>query len=886
MRAGDVPRWAEWLFALAIRAHPRGFRERYGPEMRAFLSDGWRHAPSGHARIHHLARSLASAVLTGVRQRVRGGGAGESGGRRASDAWRLDLRHAVRGLVRRPALGALVVLALALGVGANAAVFGTLYSAVLAPLPYEAPEQLVRLYQFETEERAESEQLGGFLTLPAVTHYRENARTLSSFAAVYTYSPEGMDLTGAGRAERLRVLRTGADYFDVLRVTPRRGRAYRRDEERADARVVVVSSALAERIDATVQLDGVTYDVIGVMPEGFEDPLMGGVDVWHPLDLPVGGYETWQWDNHYLSAIARLAPGRTLEEAQAEIEHLSRLQGEFSQRAAEYTGHLVPLHTDVVGRSDTLLAMLMGAVGLLLLLTLVNVSVLLVALSLDRSHEVAVRTALGSPRSRLARQYLFEGTLLAVAGSAAGALVAIPLQRVLVATAPAGALDRAAVAPVWPILLFGLLAALFAGAVFGIAPIANLRRVDPTGALRQGGRGSDSRVAARVRQGLVIAQVALALVLLIGAGVLVKSLERLRSLELNLRPANVLTFEANLPASRYGEAESQWRLRDGLASGLSGVPGIRAVGAISTLPVTGRAFTWGTREAVGEDEATGPWVPADQRVVSGDAFEVLGIPLVHGRTFGPQDDANAPLRIVVNEAHAKAMFGGAEEAVGRGVRIGGARREVIGVVADVPVTVRGEVAPMVYHSDRQFVQSWTRSLVNLVTTEPGATNVLGAITAEVARLDPDLVVYRPRPLEEVIGTGRGREQFAARLLTGFAGLAVGLSALGLYGILAHAVRRRRREIGIRLALGAEARSVLGLVVRQGLGTALVGVLIGTAGAWMATRALAAFVFGVEVRDPAVFAGAAVMMVAVAFASSAVPALRAIRVRPVETFRSD
>jgi putative ABC transport system permease protein len=886
MSSRGVPRWAELLLGIALKAHPRAFRARYGAEMRAYFRDTWQQLPGSTARLGHLVRSVASSVSTGLRQRIMSSVPGEVPELGASDVWRLDLKHAVRGIVRRPALGSLVVLALALGVGANAAVFGTLYSVVLAPLPYAESDRLVRLYQYDAESPSESSELGGYLTLPAATHYREHARTLAALAPVYTYSPEGVDLTGVGRPERLRVMRIGADYFDVLGVRPQSGRGFRRDEERADARVIIVSAATAERIGETAVLDGVTYDVVGVMPSSFEDPLMGAIDVWLPLDLPTGGYETWQWDNHYLSAIARLAPGRTLGEAQAEIEHISRLQGEFSARAADFTGQLVPLHGDVVGQSETLLAMLMGAVGLLLLLTLVNVSVLLVALSLDRSHEIAVRTALGSPRSRLARQYLFEGTLLAVAGSAAGALVAVPLQRVLVATAPAGALDRAAVAPLWPILLFGLLAALVAGAVFGITPLANLRRVDPTGALRQGGRGTDSRFAGRIREGLVITQVAMALVLLIGAGVLVKSFERMRSLDLNLRATNVLTFEANLPAARYEEVEAQRRFREELGNALAARPEIRAVGAISRLPVTGRAFVWGTRKAVGENEAEGNWVPADQRVVSGNVFEVLGIPLIRGRTFGPQDDANAPPRIVTNEAHARAMFGSAEAAIGQGVRIGGARREVIGVVADVPVTVRGEVAPMVYHTARQFSQFWSRSLVHLVATEPRATNVLAGITADVARLDAELVVFRPRELADVIGTGRGRELFAARLLTAFAGLAVGLSALGLYGILAHAVRRRRREIGIRLALGAEPRSVLGMIVRQGLGTAVIGVAIGVAGAWIATRALVALVFGVEVRDPTIFAGAAAAMLAVAAVASALPAMRATRVRPVETFRTE
>lgn len=876
MRAG---RWADLLFALTLRAYPLPFRTAYGEEMVACFRDGWQAAPGSRARMVHVLRAAVSNIVSGLGQRrsKRGGTAGGRG------VWRLDLRHAIRSLTRHPGLASLIVATLAIGVGANAAVFGALYSVVLDPLPYPEPDRLVRIYQVNT---GESDWFGGFLTLPALVDYRENARALSGIAAVYTYEPEGVDLTGAGRPERLRALRVGADYFDMLGLRPVRGRVFGRDEERADTRVAIVNGALADRLGEKATLNGITFDIIGVLPAGSEDPIMGAVDVWLPLDLPVGGYEDWQWDNHYLSAIGRIAPGRTLEEARAEIAHLSRLQGERVPEAADLVGQVVPLHADVVGESDTLLGILMGAVGLLLLLTFVNVGVLLVARSLDRTHEVAVRTALGSPRSRLARQYLFEGLLLALAGSIAGAAVALPLQRVLVATAPAGALDRALVVSPWPILGFGVAAAVVAGLVFGIAPAASLRRVDPTGALRQSGRSSDRRIAVRLREGLVVMQVALALMLLIGAGVLVKSLERLRALELNVRTENVITFEAHLPDARYVDMDAARRFRDEFQRRIEALPGVRAAGAITTLPVTGRAFVWGARRAVGDNETEGDWLPADQRVIAGDAFAVLGIPVLQGRVFGAEDGADATPRVVIGEAFAKTMFGSAAQAVGQGVRIGGERREIIGVVADVPVTARGEVAPMVYHSDAQFSPSWSHDMIHLVAMEPGAAPVLPRIAAELAALDPDLVLHQARELGGVIGAGRARERFAARLLSGFAVLAIALSALGLYGILAHAVRRRRREIGIRLALGADGRSVLGMVVRQGLTTAATGLVIGVAGAWIATRALGALVFGVGVRDGWVFAGAAATMAVVAALASALPALRAARVDPIETFRAE
>lgn len=867
------------LFRVASRAHPRAFRERYGAEMRAYFEEGLRAQGNWRARQAHVLRSVAGAVAAGVRQRMkRGDGAAGNGG----DGWRLDLKHAFRSLQRRPALASLVMLTLAVGIGANAAVFGALYSVVLSPLPYAAPERLVRLYQDYIGEEGSS----GYLTLPALVHYRDHAQTLSGVAGVYTYNPEGADLTGSGRPERIRVLRVSADYFPVLGVSPAMGRAFRRDEERADVPVLIASAALSERIGETAVLDGVTHDVIGVMPRAFEDPLMGEVDAWLPLDLPTGGYESWQWDNHYLSAIARLAPGHTVAEARAEIAHLSLLQAEISDVAAEQRGRLLPLHADVVGDSDTLLAILMSAVGLLLLITFVNVAVLLVARGLERTHEIAVRSALGSPRVRIARQFLFEGLLLALGGGVAGALLGVPLHGALAAAAPSAVLNRAGGAPLWPLVAFGMGGALLAGIIFGLAPAIGMGAVDPTGALRQAGRGTDRRFAIRMREGLVVTQVALALVLAIGAGVLSASLERLRRVPLHIETNGVLTYEVNLPESRYGSAEQQILFRSELQRRLSGVSGVRSAAAISHLPVTGRTFTWGVRRALGETDAEDRFVAADQRVVSGDAFAVLGIPLLHGRLFGPQDDGDAPLRVVVNAALARDVFGDAAAAVGDGVRIAGARREIIGVVADVPVTARGEAAPMVYHSDRQYSAFWTRNLVQMVAIRPGAPDPLPAIAREVRALDPELVVHRPRPLVDVVGGGRARERFAAQLVTAFATLAVALSALGLYGVLSHAVRRRRREIGIRLALGADDRSVLSMLVRHGVSLAAVGVALGLVGALAATRGLRSLVFGVDVHDARVFAAAAAVLIVVALIASALPALRALRVSPVETFRAE
>jgi putative ABC transport system permease protein len=897
-----MPAWAEWLFRLSVRLHPRDFRERYRPEMLATFREAWNAEPGRLARGVHLLRSIGVALLTGIRQRSQ-----RAGERRGSpDAWRLDLRHAVRALLRRPALALIIVATLAIGVGANAAVFAALHAIVLSPLPYPDADRLVRLhqlYQTDAEERARSlNSFGGFMTLPALMHFRENTRMLSHLGAVHTYSAEGADLTGGARPERLRVLRVGADYFAALGIGPASGRIFERTDERAGATVAVVSAALAERlygngaaaVDATALLDGVAHDVIGVMPVGLEDPLMGTVDVWLPLDLRPSGHEPWEWDNHYLSAIGRLAPGHMLAEARAEFEHLSLTLETEAKQVMQITsddwryghGYLMPLQEAVVGARASLLQILMGAVILLLLITCVNVAVLLIARGLGRAHDVALRAALGSSRIRLARQFLFEGLLLAVAGGSAGLAVAVPLVRLLANVAPAGLLDRMPHTPSMPVIFFGLGAALIAGLVFGLAPALRLGKLDAASALREATRGSDGSRAARARSVLVVAQVALAMVLLIGAGVLLQSLVRLQRVDLGMKPDDVFTFEVNLPESRYGDGEVRVRFHRELQRRLANIGNVRAVGAISVLPVTGRAYTWGARVTRNDSTAEEFRTPADQRIVAGDYFGTLGIAVLHGRSFGDQDNGVVTARIIINRTLAETAFGSPADAVGRSFNVGGIEREVVGVVADVPVTVRGEVAPLIYHPHSQYGLSRHWRLIQVINVRRGAGGILNDIAREVAALDPDLVVYRPRPLVEIVGGGRARERFAAQLIAAFALLAVLLSALGLYGVLSHSVRKRRREIGIRVALGARERTVLAMVVRHAMSLAGAGVVIGVLGALALTSWLSTLVFQIGVRDPATFALAAGAMTLVALVASGLPAWSAARTNPVEAFRAE
>jgi putative ABC transport system permease protein len=802
-----------------------------------------------------------------------------------------DLRLSIRSLLGRPGYTLVVAATLALGIGATTAVFSVIDAVLLSPLPYGEPERLVRLYQADLDEAGAL----GYLTLPAFIHFRSEARSLDGIAALYNYRAQGADLTTAERAERIRILRVGADYFPVLRVQPVAGRHFSREEERKDARVAVISGSLWRRCfgggtllhGQDLILDGEKFSVIGIMPDGYEDPLEGAIDAWLPADLPTGGWPEWEWDNHHLSAIARLRPGVPLETAQQEIDLLSQRQWKLSRYATNSTGRLVPLQADLVGSAETTLYVLMGAVALLLLIACVNVASLALARGTARGQELAICAALGASPRRLVSGLLTESLVLALAGGAGGILLAIALSRALTAAAPVDLLRGQPPPFDSSVFGFGLGAAAVAGMLFGVAPALRFSRPDLSDLLSEGGRGgSHSRRTVRLRNLLVVVEVSLALVLLIGAGILTRSFAQLEHVNLNLKSESVVTFEVHLPDSRYGEPASRTRFHQEFHRRLSSLPGVRAVGAVSRLPLTGRYHSWGTRRALAEgvpmDEAN---IQADQRVVEGAYFSALGIPVLRGRVFGPEDNAGAPRRIVVNHALVRALYG-KEDPVGRMLRIAGSYSVIIGVVADVPVTARGAVVPMVFHSHPQFADDRNWPLAQVVSVDRLRPNIIEDARRELMTMDRALVLYTPKPLDEVIGRGRSRERFAMLLIGTFAALALSLAAIGIYGVLAHSVSRRQREIGIRMALGARAASVKSMVVRQGMALAGIGILLGLLGAAGLTRWLATLVFEVSVLDPWALAAAAAILALVALAASYLPAREATRLSAVDSLRRE
>ena len=796
------------------------------------------------------------------------------------DGFRQDLAYAVRSLGAAPKFAAAVILTLALGLGANTAVFGVLHAVVLTPLPYPSADRLIRLYKFN---RGEDNYLPG----PAVLAFRDQSTTID-IAPVYTYATEGADLTDRAEPERVTSLRVGANYFRVLGVQPIIGQPFERIDERADAGVVVIRERLwreyfggrPDAIGQSLSLNGVRQRVVAVLPDSFADPLVANVEVWSPIDLQTPARNSW--GNHYLSAVGRIRPGATLEQAQADATRIAALIERNYGDNSHPSARVAPLQADTIGTARALLWMVLGAVALLLTIACVNVAGLVLARGAAREPELAVRAALGCSRWRLARQLVLESVLLSLAGGLVGLLSARVLTRILLTAAPEIVARTAGGAGGGvTVFAFGFVAALASGLAVGLVPAMQQARPNLESVLRESGRAATGgRRQARFRQVLVVSQIALAVVLLAGAGLLLRSFQHLSHVDLGIRADNVLTFSVNLPVGRYADAQRRADFHVALQDRLNAIAGIETAGAVSRLPVTGSYHTWSN----GRIDQPDVNVPADQRVVEGRAFEALGIRLLRGRTFDRTDGAT-PRRIVINDRLARTLFP-SEDPIGRRLRVSGGEGEIIGVVADVANAPRTPPPAIVYHLHRQFAADRNWALIAVVASNRPAASVLDDVRRELRTLDPALVLHQPRLLSEVVGRSIAQERFAMLVVGAYALLALMLAAVGLYGLLSYMVGTRQREIGIRLALGAQLRSVRSLVVREGAVLAVAGVIAGLGASLAATRALSTLLFGVSARDPLTFGLAAATLLAIATTATWLPARTATRIDPMDALRGD
>ena len=787
-----------------------------------------------------------------------------------------DLSWSVRTIIKRPRFALLAIATLAIGIGGTTAVFSVVDAVLLKPLPYAEPEQLVRVYSYYTPgERA-------FLSTFHFKGYRDHMTSFRSAAAFMNYDVTGADIDLGTGAERIRTLPITAQYFATLRAAPPLGRPFAVSEENG-AHLVVLSHRFWQRrlngdpkvLGRVLTLDGVPYTVTGVAPEGLRDPVVGDVDAWVPMDIS----QPDNPNNHWMSMIARLTPGTSLARAQAEIDGLNRSFGIQDPRVMRVKAVIEPLKADVVGSAGSALELVFGAVGLVLLLVCVNVANLLLVRASERTPELALRTALGARRGRIVRQLLTESLALALAGGVLGLGVAWLVMRGLVSLGSQSIprLEHLSLDP--RMLLFCLGVSSLSAIVFGLAPALRAARIgNETHA-----RATATTQQGRLRAGLVVVQVALAFVLLVGAGLLLASLARLRDTPLGVRGDHVLTFRIELPAALY-DSTARARFYETLARRFQETPGVRAAGGISKLPATGAFNQWGVRVA------SGPMAGADtdfhflaqNRVVSGNYFAAARIPVIAGRVFDdreqPLTDSTSLRHVVISQSAAQQFFPGVDP-LGQHLSTGGPMLVVIGVVGDVSVDATGRVDTYVYHPHRQFAGDRNWALTQLVLTDGPALDFLPQARRILASLDPRLVVDQPMALGDAIGRGTAQRVFTMRILLTFAAVALTLAAVGLFGILSYVVTLRRKEIGIRIALGADRGAIRGMVLRHGVAVTSLGIAFGLCGALALSRVIESLLFGTSPLDPRVLAGAVLFMLLVAAAAAYFPARRATAVDP-------
>jgi predicted permease len=775
-------------------------------------------------------------------------------------------------------------------------VFSVTHAVMLAPLPFAQPGQLVRIYQEEPETAARK----GGVSAPHFRTLRDQAASFVDVGARHRTDDLGLDISNGGNPQRLRVLLVTSDYFRTLRAEPLHGRGFQIEDEagppgddnvgaRLGARRLVLSDAVWRArfngdpsiVGTTVRLSAESYEVAGIAPSGFEDPFVGAVDVWLPYNLE----RDTLTENYGLTVVGRLRAGVTVQQAQAELEILSRsMQRQWPEvRASRLVA--VPLREDVGAPSRHLLQLLLIAVGLVLLVACVNVANLVVVRATGRVQEFAVRAALGSGPGRLARLLMVETFVLAGLGGVAGLLFAwlgvTALRQIGRDALPR--LDHVGFDP--SVLLFALVVTMATAIACGVTPALRLAKNDPNRALIQQSRSATAtRRQGRLRSGLAAAQLALALALVAGASVLSVSFYKLMSVDLGLSIDGVLTFDVNVPSGRY-DANRRAVFQEALAQRLTAIPGVRAAGGTSSLPATGpfasppMGIETGPLAGTSLEEQDQP----EHRVVSGEFFKAFAIPLLTGRIFDGRDDESAPMRAVVSAHLARSAFPGLplEQVVGQRISVMNRRgsREIIGVVGDVTLDVYGTPSTGVYSAHRQFASNRNWALTQVVSTDGPPERIVSEVRSVVAAMDPELAVYRVAAMADVVGRGASRERFALVVVAAFAAVSLTLAALGLYGVLAYAVRQRTREIAVRIALGATTAQIRRMVLRQASVVLGAGLLPGMVGALLLGRWLRSLAFGISPSDPGILLAAVVLLTITGVLAAWLPARRASRVAP-------
>jgi putative ABC transport system permease protein len=799
-----------------------------------------------------------------------------------------DIRYGARMLLKSRGFTAVAIFSLALGIGANTAVFSVVNAVLLKTLPYHEPQSIVLVWG---EDKAAGSSRGQ-VSATDVADWRERNHVFDEITAFGSVRPS---ITGAGEPQRVPGAQVGDGYFAVMHAKPLLGRVFTLDEQQ-DGKdyVVVLGYGLWQRqfggdpnvVGKTLVLSGHPYNVIGVMPADFQSLPAGLIDapaeLYRPVAEPPNEKER---ASRHLRAIARLKPGVTIGQAQAEMDLIARqLEQEHPTTNAGGGVHLVSLREDLIGRVRPALLMLFGAVAFVLLIACANVGNLLLARSTARHKEIAIRAALGAGRNRLVRQFLTESLLLSIAGGGLGVLAALWGTSLIEAASAKGLPALGHIEIDTTVLAFTAFMSVATGILFGIVPAWRASRPDLNETLSDGGRHSGAAsTRSPLRSALVVAEVALALVLLICAGLLIKSVMRLRDVDPGFKADHIVTMNVWLPSAKYPKAPDWNSFFNRMIERIEALPGVEAAAVTSVLPVSDN-FDRRTIEVEGQPKNPGENSDVDNYMVTPDYLHAMSIPLRQGRALTAQDTENAQLVVLVSETMARKLWPGADP-LGKRVRFYSSDpvdprpwRTVVGVVRDVKQYGLDTVDTMaMYEPIAQFP---TSAMTLVVRTAADPSSMVGAIRREILALDKDQAVFNLATMEQLLSDSISLRRFSMFLLGLFALLALILAAIGIYGVIAQSVSQRTHEIGIRMALGAQARDVLKLIVRQGMSLTVIGIVFGLAGAFVLTRLLANLLFGVGATDPTTFLWIPLLLASVSFLACYIPARRAAKLNPI------
>jgi putative ABC transport system permease protein len=797
-----------------------------------------------------------------------------------------DLRYGARLLRTKPGFTLIAVLTLALGIGANTAIFTVVNAVLLRPLPFRQPERLVAVWEHNLKQGQRSGAVGG----ANFTDWQDQNQVFDSLAAYFNWN---YNLTGGDDPQRLRAVVVSGEFFQTLGVEAELGRVVTpADDQEGSDNVVVLSHALWQsRFGASPQiigqqviLNGRSHTVIGVMSAAFEFP-DDRIDMWRPMAM--SAEQRQNRAGKWLKVVGRLKPGVSIEQASAGMSAVAQqLEQQYPASNAGWGVNLVPLHEEIVGEV-TFLFILLGAVGFVLLIACANMANLLLARASSRQKEMAVRAALGASRGRLMGQFLAESVLLAVMGGVLGLLLAWWGHDALLAFSPSD-IPRLKEAGIdGRVLGFTLLLSLLTTLLFGLAPAWQASKPDLNEALKEEGRGASGNAGRRLRRLLVIAEVAVSVVLLVGAGLMLKSFIQLQRVQAGFDPRNLLTLEISLPPSKYSQNQQQIAFFQQAVERIKTLPGVEAVGAVQDLPLrfNTNSFPIAIEGRPAAQAAQRPL--AVYRAVTDDYFRALGIPLLTGRAFTAEDHENSTPVIVINQTMAR-RFWPDQDPLGQRLRFGEPTDPVytiVGVVGDIKhMGLNADEGPVIYQAHAQKRFAWLRWMTVVVRAQAEPLSLTAAVRRRIQEVDPEQPIYNVATMEELLGRSVAQPRFSTLLFGGFALLAMCLTVIGIYGVVSYTVAQRKREIGIRMALGAQVSDVLRLVMRQGMKLVLLGVVMGLAGALALTQVMQSLLFEVSATDPVTFAVISLLLIGVALVACYLPARQATKVDPMVALR--